>query len=192
MNEMTPSERVALNTLRATALAKMSDEDFANLEDEVARKGLRNLDGWFGAQVAKAVDVVLKHPGHADQSVHGGGKGKGGGSSSAPAPSAGGAPNIEAGKALVAQFKNEKQKALDARRKGKVATYEQVHDNTRRHGKMTGAQMIVNRAKTREEATAELGKIKAQINNKQSQIRISELLGQEEGAQMAIDAIFGS
>jgi hypothetical protein len=90
MNEMTPAERVALNTLRASALAKMSDADFANLEAEVASKGLRNLDGWFGAQVAKAVEQVLKHPGHADQSVHGGGRRKGGASTSAPASSGGG------------------------------------------------------------------------------------------------------
>ena len=87
MNEMTPAERVSLDTLRATALAKMSDADFANLETEVASKGLRNLDGWFGAQVAKAVEQVLKHPGHANQASHGG---KGGGGSSAPAPSGGG------------------------------------------------------------------------------------------------------
>ena len=45
MNEMTPAERVALDTLRATALAKMSDADFANLETEVASKGLQNLNG---------------------------------------------------------------------------------------------------------------------------------------------------
>jgi uncharacterized membrane protein YgcG len=89
MNEMTPAERVTLNALRATALAKMSDADFANLETEVANKGLRNLDGWFGAQVAKAVEQVLKHPGHANQASHGGGKGKGGASSSAPASSGG-------------------------------------------------------------------------------------------------------
>ncbi|CAB4159336.1 hypothetical protein UFOVP711_82, partial [uncultured Caudovirales phage] len=90
MKEMTPAERVALDRLRATALAKMSDADFANLETEVASKGLRNLDGWFGAQVAKAVEQVLKHPGHADQSVHGKGKGKGGAPASAPASSGGG------------------------------------------------------------------------------------------------------
>ena len=84
MNEMTPAERVALDTLRATALAKMSDADFANLETEVASKGLQNLDGWFGAQVSKAVEQVLKHPGHASQASHGG-KGKGGSSSSDPA-----------------------------------------------------------------------------------------------------------
>jgi|688.fasta_scaffold366667_2 hypothetical protein len=82
MNEMTPAERVTLNALRATALAKMSDADFANLETEVASKGLRNLDGWFGAQVSKAVEQVLKHPGHANQASHGGGKGKGGSPSS--------------------------------------------------------------------------------------------------------------
>lgn len=80
MNEMTPAERVALDALRATAVAKMSDADFANLETEVALKGLRNLDGWFGAQVAKAVEQVLKHPGHANQASHGGGKGGDGGS----------------------------------------------------------------------------------------------------------------
>lgn len=80
MKEMTPAERVTLNALRATALAKMSDADFANLETEVANKGLRNLDGWFGAQVAKAVEQVLKHPGHANQASHGG---KGGASTPA-------------------------------------------------------------------------------------------------------------
>jgi hypothetical protein len=71
MNDMTPAERVTLNTLRATALSKMSDADFANLETEVAIKGLRNLDGWFGVQIAKAVEQVLKHPGHASQASHG-------------------------------------------------------------------------------------------------------------------------
>jgi hypothetical protein len=89
MNKMTPAERVALNALRASALAKMSDADFANLEAEVASKGIRNLDGWFASEVAKAVEQVLKHPGHADQSVHGGGRRKGGASTSAPASSGG-------------------------------------------------------------------------------------------------------
>jgi hypothetical protein len=80
MKEMTPAERVSLNALRATALAKMSDADFANLETEVANKGLRNLDGWFASEVAKAVEQVLKHPGHANQGAHGG---KGGASTPA-------------------------------------------------------------------------------------------------------------
>jgi hypothetical protein len=161
-------------------------------EVETLQTTVREAWTGVGGTFEKAVEPVVKHPGHADQSVHGKGKGKSGGTSSSPAPSSGGAPNVQAGEALVAELKSEKQKALDARPKGKVANSQQVHDNTRRHGKMTGAQMIVNRAKTRDEATAELGKIKAQINNKQSQIRLSELLGQEEGAEMAIAAMFGS
>lgn len=92
MPEMTPAERVALDTLRKSALAQMSDADFANLEAEVALKGIRNLDGWFASEVRKAVEQVLKHPGHANQAVHGGGKGKGGASgSSADSAPAGGA-----------------------------------------------------------------------------------------------------
>jgi hypothetical protein len=90
MPEMTPAERVALDTLRKSALAEMSDADFANLEAEVALKGIRNLDGWFASGVRKAVEQVLKHPGHADQSVHGGARRKGGASASAPASSGGG------------------------------------------------------------------------------------------------------
>lgn len=84
MPEMTPAERVALDTLRKSALAQMSDADFANLEAEVALKGIRNLDGWFASEVRKAVEQVLKHPGHANQQAHAGGKGKGGGGASAP------------------------------------------------------------------------------------------------------------
>jgi hypothetical protein len=87
MTEMTPAERIALDTLRRGPLAKMTDADFAALEQEVAAKGLRNLDGWFASQIRKAAEVVLKHPGHGDQSVHGGGKrgGSSGGSSTPPA-----------------------------------------------------------------------------------------------------------
>jgi len=90
MREMTPAERQALNLLRAGALSDMSDTDFADLEREVAMKGLRNLDGWYHSVVRKAVTEVLKHPGHGDQSVHGGGRRKGGAPSSAPASSGGG------------------------------------------------------------------------------------------------------
>lgn len=101
MPEMTPAERVALDTLRKSVLAEMSDADFANLEAEVALKGIRNLDGWFASVVEKAVTEVLKHPGHPDQSVHGGARRKGGASGSAPASAGGGgAPSqreIEAG-----------------------------------------------------------------------------------------------
>lgn len=85
MAEMTPAERQALNLLRKNALADMSDADFANLESEVANKGLRNLDGWYAVVVRKAVTAVLKHPGHPDQSVHAGGRGKGKGGG-APTP----------------------------------------------------------------------------------------------------------
>jgi hypothetical protein len=78
MSEIKPADRIVLDVLRQTTLAKMSDADFANLEAEVASKGLRNVDGWLGTQMRKAVEQVLKHPGHGDQSVHGGGRGKGG------------------------------------------------------------------------------------------------------------------
>lgn len=90
MSEMKPAERVTLDTLRKSALAKMSDADFANLETEVALKGIRNLDGWFGSEVRKAVEQVLKHPGQHDQSVHGGGKGGGKSPSATPAPASAG------------------------------------------------------------------------------------------------------
>lgn len=125
MNEITPAERVALDTLRATALAKMSDADFANLETEVASKGLQNLDGWFGAQVAKAVEQVLKHPGHANQASHGG-KG-GGGASSAPASSGGGGGGASSPQAQVdaitgsPEFKASSQKLNDTVEAHRVA-----------------------------------------------------------------------
>ena len=125
MNEMTPAERVALDTLRATALAKMSDADFANLETEVASKGLQNLDGWFGAQVAKAVEQVLKHPGHANQASHGG-KG-GGGASSAPASGGGGGGGASSPQAQVdaitgsPEFKASEKKLLDTVETHRVA-----------------------------------------------------------------------
>jgi hypothetical protein len=90
MSEIKPAERIVLDVLRQTTLAKMSDADFANLEAEVASKGLRNVDGWLGTQMRKAVEQVLKHPGHPDQSVHGGARRKGGAPSSAPASAGGG------------------------------------------------------------------------------------------------------
>jgi hypothetical protein len=138
MNEMTPAERVALNTLRATALAKMSDADFANLEAEVARKGLRNLDGWFGAQVAKAVEQVIKHPGHANQAVHGGGKG--GGSSSAPSSSGADSPagsgNMEAFQNYLAETK--KRRPRDSKDKawkqGELQGYKEVKGMSKKDG----------------------------------------------------------
>lgn len=90
MSEIKPADRIVLDVLRQTTLAKMSDADFANLEAEVASKGLRNVDGWLGTQMRKAVEQVLKHPGHADQSVHGGARRKGGAPSSASASAGGG------------------------------------------------------------------------------------------------------
>jgi hypothetical protein len=57
-----------------------------------------------GTPFKKSVEPVVKHPGHADQSVHGGGRGKGGGApSSSPASPAGGAGGSTAGDAGVAQ-----------------------------------------------------------------------------------------
>lgn len=73
-----PAERFILDTLRMTSLRKMRDDDWAGLEKRVAQVGIARLDGWYGDQVRKAIrQIVAKHPGHADQSVHGGKKGGG-------------------------------------------------------------------------------------------------------------------
>ena len=84
LDNIKPAERFVLDTLRATELKKMRDDDWSGLERRVAQVGLKNVDGWYGDQLRKAIrTLVEKHPGHGDQSVHGSGK-KGG---SAPAPS---------------------------------------------------------------------------------------------------------
>ena len=84
LDSIKPAERFVLDTLRATELKKMRDDDWSGLERRVAQVGLKNVDGWYGDQLRKAIrTLVAKHGGHGDQSVHGGGK-KGG---SAPAPS---------------------------------------------------------------------------------------------------------
>jgi hypothetical protein len=150
MSEIKPAERIVLDVLRQTTLAKMSDADFANLEAEVARKGLRNVDGWLGTQMRKAVEQVLKHPGHGDQSVHGGGRGKGGAGSAGGDDSVG---NPSAAQSVSDDFKRKSDEAYARGDKKMGESYEHkargASDVAKAPDKAS-AEKIVNTAASRE------------------------------------------
>lgn len=97
-------ELIFLENLRrnpTTAIGKMTPVDFEALRAEAIEKGLNKVDGWMGTQIRKSIEQVLKHPGHGDQSVHGGKKGKGGTTSASTPASSGGGYNAKQSANLI-------------------------------------------------------------------------------------------
>lgn len=91
---MTDADRALLEALGAVSAASPTEWALVTKAVEDAG-GIRNVGGMARAEIERAAGIarslVVKHPGHGDQSVHGGKKGKGG-AGVQPAPSAGGTP----------------------------------------------------------------------------------------------------
>lgn len=137
MNEINPAERFILDTLReASPLRKMRDDDWAGLELRVSQVGLARLDGWYGDQVRKAIrQIVEKHPGQHDQSVHGGKKGRSAGSTASdekPA-SGGGGGSSEGGQSADVKnvIESDGYKKTESAVRAKIAEHRDATKYTR-------------------------------------------------------------
>jgi len=181
---MKDSDRILLDGL--ALVTDLREDEWAQVVKATEDAGgVREVGGQARVEIeragAKARTLVAKHPGHADQSVHGGGRGKGGGTSSAPAPSGGGGRDEPArAERMADQFDSMSAKANDP--KTAVHWAEAA----------TGARTVAS-ARSKKEANQAVRDLNVKVLNAQinNNVGLDRAQGRRDGAEAAYEARFG-